>query len=124
MSETPADLSDLRSYVSDVEHCMSRWASFGAADSEPDGVFQWHVAQQLESLNRGEDGAIGVPQSVAHWQLYSNMRGANKVSRELASKTKRVNREIRRLTTKCSGWPQVVKWAQDYLWRVGLSVIS
>jgi hypothetical protein len=116
-------IEKLRAFVHDFEACQTRWANHGAADTEPDAVFQWLVVKQLEQLSCGENVAVDVPASVSSWQLY-DMKGSGNVARELCSKTRRVNAEIRKIVRVHGGpgWRAVVKWAQDYCWRCSIVV--
>lgn len=105
-----ATLTEIRSAVSAFERLQNQYRSFGAGDTEPDGIFQ----QLLIRAFCGE--AVTVPDDAAGWDLYSSVAGANKVAVKLKDATEKVVQLMRQ--SPISQYKQIEKYLKSYCWRV------
>lgn len=67
----------LKRMCRDFEMLQSKWAEFGAYDTEPDGEFQ-------HALRKAQAGERYVPQSAEQWQLYTTSMNCGKAGHELS----------------------------------------
>lgn len=84
-------------------------SSFGAADSEPDGVFQWCLRKTLERQD------FKMPKSASDWQLYTGMAGSAKAARELTKALKACISVINK--TPHGQVNSVREYLEGYIWR-------
>jgi hypothetical protein len=103
-------VEELKQIVTDMDALMSELSKFGAADSEPDGVFQSLLMQAI----RGKDPKV--PTTADGWELYS-MHGAGGAARRLASKARQAVTFIGKLSVK--DIKPVEEYLTDLCWRVG-----
>lgn len=102
---------------------MGRYAEFGARDTEPDGVYQQALVDQLVRVANGDGKGPVVPRSARGWQLYTSMNGCGKAAKEIGQATTRVCRAMRAAIAD-GHWRDVCLWAQDVCWRCPVHWIS
>lgn len=102
-------LDDIKHEISEMESLMCKLAEYGAADSEPDGVFQYLLAKAAD----GED--VEPPSNARGWQLYSSMKGSEEAARRLAAKARGVVELIRGLPVGQS--KPLREYLAGYCWR-------
>ena len=100
---------ELKDAVKAWEEASHANASLGAADTEPDGVFQWCLRQTLQGKE------VEVPKSASAWQLYTGMAGSAKAARELTKHLKRCIRIINK--TPHGQFNEVREYLESYIWR-------
>lgn len=105
-------LDTFKQLVGKFEKAQNSYRRYGAADTEPDGVFQSLLVQA--SAGKKPD----VPKDVRSWQLYSEMSGNGLAAAAL-----------HRAALKCVSFladmdklpygeaKQVVSYVTDYCWR-------
>ncbi len=101
---------------------MTKWANHGAADSEPDGVYQWVICKQIERVQSGDGKPAVVPRSIHGWQLYKQ-KGAGVAAKELGKQASKVNAAIR-YAISVGEWDAVCAWARDKCWRVAVNWVD
>jgi len=100
---------ELKDAVKAWEKLSMENSNFGAADTEPDGVFQRCLRRTLN----GEDCKI--PASASDWQLYSGMAGSAKAARDLTRALRSCMQVINK--TPHGQMDSVRKYLEDYIWR-------
>lgn len=105
-----------------MDRLMSKHAGFGAADTEPDGVYQWLICKQIERVQAGDGKSVAVPRNIDGWQLYRE-KGAGVVAKELGKQCSKVCSAIR-FAISNGEWAEVCAWARDKCWRVVVSWVD
>jgi hypothetical protein len=103
-------VEELKQIVTEMDALMTELSKFGAADSEPDGVFRSLLMKAI----RGKDPKV--PTTVDGWELY-RMHGAGGAARCLGNKARQAVKFINELSVKDAG--PVEKYLSDLCWRVG-----
>jgi hypothetical protein len=83
--------------------------AFGAADTEPDGVFQHCIRKSFE----GED--FTMPKNASDWQLYASKKGVGRVAISLTAHLRRCIVAMGKITI--DERPELNAFLDDYLWR-------
>ena len=77
--------------LKDFEDVQSKYARFGAADSEPRSELWTRIDEMYHNGRR-----VAAPSSVRGWQLFSGMKGAGKAAEELYSAAEKVLTAVKR----------------------------
>lgn len=93
---------------------QSRELRFGAGDTEPDWVWQDHVARSL-GLRKG---AARLPQGADEWEVYSTMPGAEDAAFRLSCALQELTQGLRQLLADDP--PTVLEAVRGKLWRLNL----
>lgn len=104
-------LDELKKRITAFEKAQRKWAKAGAADTEPDGLWQVRLVRALE----GKDP--NVPTTAEGWELYTTNPEAEKAAAELAAACKDACDFIKSVPLGESG--PVREYLEAYCWRVG-----
>lgn len=94
----------IKEAVKNFENTQRKFSSFGASDTEPDGIFQ--------SLLRraANDKEYKIPYTADGWELYSDVPGAEDAAKELGDAAKQCVDLI-------VDAGKVVSFVKSYCWR-------
>ena len=107
--KTLTKLDELKYEIKNMENLMEMFSDFGAADTEPDGVFQLYLVRFYK-------GKTTIPERDG-WDLYSSsMKGWEDVEDKLNKQLliiKDITLDIPRDQNE-----ELEKYLRDYIWRV------
>lgn len=95
------------------EKVQNKLANFGAADSEPEGVMQDHVARELMLYHNGRSKR-SARKTAREWQLYDDEPGADAAASELSDALELLVRKLKELWFDGDNAERIRK----ELWRV------
>ena len=90
---------------------QEKLVNYGARDTEPDGHYQWAIAQALR-------GQSFVDLSSAEWELYSDEPRAADAAAELNDQTEYMVNII--LKAPLKELDEIEKWVAENMWRISL----
>jgi len=99
---------ELKKLVRDFTDLQDNLAQYGAADTEPDVVFQ-------RVLRRSVAGEDFLPKNADNWQLYSDMPGADEAAFKLTEAADKIRSYIRETTIAES--KEIRNFIKGYCWR-------
>lgn len=103
-------VTTLKEAISRFEKVQEKYRSFGAGDTEPDGVFQRIVADAFE----GKEPAV--PRSGAGWELYDSSMDCTEAASALYTAACAVVDVIE--TAKIRDYAAMKKFVENYCWRI------
>ena len=103
-------LTELTKNITEFEKLQNQYASFGARDTEPDGVFQYLLWDAFK------EKAYTIPEDTQGWQLYSSVPGGLAVAQKLSESARKcIDCVLKAKAEKVKGLKGYLK---DYCWRV------
>jgi hypothetical protein len=102
-------LAKFKEDVKKWETLTHKFADFGAADTEPDAVFQWCLRTRLN------DKDVKIPRSANEWQLYTVMPGVGLAAAHLTKALVRCLQSLGQVTI--SEQKELREFLDGYLWR-------
>jgi hypothetical protein len=107
---TTPHVDAIREAIRQFEVTQSHLRSFGAMDTEPDGIFQARIYRAARGLRPL------APQGVAEWELYSSMDGSRAAASQLSASCDRVIKAIE--ACPISEHAELLAYVQSYCWRL------
>lgn len=105
-----SQVDKLKAAVKAFEAEQSKYAEFGASDTEPDWVFQNALARAIN----GEEATM--PTSPRDWQLFADVKGCGRAARALTAACRKAVKLI--IGGKVKDSAAVRAYLLDYCWRV------
>lgn len=103
-------VTTLKEAIRKFEKTQDKYRSFGAMDTEPDGVFQQIVADAFA----GKEPAV--PRSGSGWELYDSSMDCTEAATALSAAAREVVDVIE--NAKIRDYGEIKKFIDDYCWRV------
>lgn len=110
IKKSSKSLEKVKAAVDKWEQLSFKYSSFGAADTEPDGVFQRCLYNKMEGY------PVTVPKTASDWQLYTGEKGVGAVARSLTAALNQCLKIIGAVTV--DDMDEVRSYLNDTLWRV------
>ena len=107
--QLPKNVERLKKSIDDWNTLSMKHRNFGAADTEPDGVFQ-HC---IRKASLGEE--FTVPKNAEDWQLYSEMKGVGRAAISLSAVLRRCIAAMDKI--KLSERAALESYLDRVLWR-------
>ena len=113
-------LTKVKKAITKFEDAQNKHRSFGATDTEPDGVFH-SVIKHAVATGDHDDHLHVVPQSHDEWQLY-DLPGAGKAAKSLTAHATRAHKVISHAAHKAPHRDAMAvrEYLRDYAWRVDM----
>lgn len=108
-TEMQVNLEGVKAAIKNFEKVQRKYSSYGACDTEPDGVFQGILWKVID----GEDALI--PQTGSGWELYDSSMDCSEAAAALHAAALAVAQTIFACPIRESG--AVRKYVKDYCWR-------
>ena len=100
-------LEQIKKLINEFEAIQSKYAKYGAYDSEPDGVFQCLLKKALYHHD------VTIPETGEEWELYTSSMDCEAVAKELHDKAS----EVVQAVIEGMNDEYVNKFILDYCWR-------
>jgi hypothetical protein len=107
---TTPHVDAVREAIAQFEVTQSQLRSFGAMDTEPDGIFQTRIYRASKGLRPT------TPQGVAGWELYSSLAGSRAAASRLSAACDKVIKAIE--ACPISEHADLLAYVQSYCWRL------
>jgi hypothetical protein len=109
-AEMVVPLEAIKAWIKEFEQIQSKYRSFGANDTEPDGVFQ----SLLDAAVHGKGPAI--PRTGAGWDLYTSSMDCTEAANAMHDAALVVVRNIE--ATPIRDIAIVKEYLRNYCWRI------
>jgi len=96
--------------IKKFEAVQSKYKSFGAYDTEPDGIFQWLIDQAVQGLKPD------IPRTGSKWDLYDSSMDCTETASALHDQALAVVRAIENCPVRDLDLLQAK--LQEYCWRL------
>jgi len=98
--------------VRDWENVSHKWAKCGAADSEPDGVFQVSLAKAFSGY------PLKIPNNAEAWDLYCSQPEAEKAASDLTAALSQCIDKLK--AVNLADYRELKSFLEGYIWRTDL----
>jgi hypothetical protein len=102
-------LEKVKSSIKQFEQIQNKHRSYGAMDTEPDGIFQGILVRAVKGDN------CRIPSEANFWELYSDMEGVSAASSEMSFAAKDAVEVIHNCPVR--DLKEVKTYLKDYCWR-------
>ena len=103
-------LNKVKQAIDNFEQVQKEYSSFGAWDTEPDGVWHSHLVGALQ-------GKMPSRMSAAKWDLFTCSMNCTEAAKKLTAASKAACKTLKLAIANQNNPSKIVAYIKDYCWR-------